>query len=933
MNRYAKIFFAAFTIVLFTFNAATSFAAEDSQSNLPQTRAADTLISENFSGTLGPIENNPIPGWTVIDNGIQEWDETSWSRYENNAYPEYWNGDLARVLFDGVNAIGDWLISPSVDCSAEGTVNFSFKQRHSNSNSNPDTAFVLGSVDGGDTWAHQIAVYDTSIGALNDPDTAIFDISSWAAGESDVKIAFYLQGYYVLSWYIDEPTIEGDVTDTLLYEDFNGEWGPYGDNPPAGWTIINEYGPDPPNDNDWSRWYYSSWPDTVGRAYDQENDETADEWLISPTVSFSDAAICSVAFYNSYWDDNYDDTDSAMVWGSIDGGETWEHLVALYTIEDDRNTSKAESWRGFDISSWAQGQSNVKFGLHYVKDDPSYLGWWFLDDFTVYEIALLDDNIAALSVDSPSGFMITGQDYQPAATVQNLGLTQQTFDLNMTVVDPNSNEVYNETETDITLESLDMVQVDFSVMFTPDIEGDYTFTATVINPGDQDPNDDTAQTTVYAYDHQGTGGPDDFGYEFIDNTIVGGPEYNWIDITETGTQIEPTSHYFMSDGIPMGFSMEFYGEMYDSIWVNSHGELHLGSRDSWLSTNDCPLPDESTPHAPLLAVFWDRLYIHYEEGQGVYYQYFDEPDNDFFVVQWQAKLDAEKDDTLAFEAILYEDGSIIYQYQYVNDLPGGHGESATVGMEYDVLPSGLTYYCDDNNPGNRIQNGLAIKWYIPALCCDVDMTPDDDPVIVPPGGSFGLTGYIGNPTPDPIVTDVWGGVLYQDNFYRQFAFNNIPLDPGESLTAHTAQNVPNWAPQGTYGYIAYCGDRPDTKCDSAEFPFTVSGARLADGATEWSIEGGFFGEEIIPTEFSLDNAYPNPFNATTTISYQLPVASRVNLDVYNVLGQRVTTLLNGNVEAGYHNVNWDASQYSSGIYFYKLSVGDKVITKRMTLLK
>ncbi len=259
-----------------------------------------------------------------------------------------------------------------------------------------------------------------------------------------------------------------------------------------------------------------------------------------------------------------------------------------------------------------------------------------------------------------------------------------------------------------------------------------------------------------------------------------------------------------------------------------------------------------------------------------------------------------------------------YPYPYVSKLEGM------------TLSGGNIYYIIVDGFGGDYGN-YTIDIYIPG-CCDVNMIPDDDPVIVDPGGRFGLTGYIGNPTPDPIITDVWGGVLYQGNFYRQFTFNNIPLDPGESLTAHTTQNVPNWAPLGTYGYIAYCGDRPNTKCDSASFPFTVTGARSGD-ATEWAIEGNFFGSELVPTELALDNAYPNPFNATTTISYQLPAASRVNLDIYNVLGQRVTTLVNGNIEAGYHSVNWDASNYSSGIYFYKLSVGNRVFTKRMTLLK
>ncbi|MBD3232619.1 MAG: hypothetical protein GF315_02735, partial [candidate division Zixibacteria bacterium] len=147
-------------------------------------------------------------------------------------------------------------------------------------------------------------------------------------------------------------------------------------------------------------------------------------------------------------------------------------------------------------------------------------------------------------------------------------------------------------------------------------------------------------------------------------------------------------------------------------------------------------------------------------------------------------------------------------------------------------------------------------------CCDVDMTPDDDPVIVPPGGSFGFTGYIGNPTADPIVTDVWGGVIYMGNFYQQFAFNNIPLNPGQFLSAHTSQHVPGFAPQGTYIYRAYCGDRPSVKCDSAEFPFTVTGARVSDNS-EWFIEGEFFGinSNYATLSFTPDKApYSGPIN-------------------------------------------------------------------------
>ncbi len=280
----------------------------------------------------------------------------------------------------------------------------------------------------------------------------------------------------------------------------------------------------------------------------------------------------------------------------------------------------------------------------------------------------------------------------------------------------------------------------------------------------------------------------------------------------------------------------------------------------------------------------------------------------------------------------WEDGGDVHVYEfdgtYVETFNIPNGWSSSWGWTLSVTCEKL--FTGTDGPGGTWYGYCGLEC---GPCCDVDMTPDDDPVIVEPGGRFGLTGYIGNPTDDPITTDVWGGVIYLGDFFQQFAFNNIPLDPGESMTAHTWQNVPGFAPLGTYTYMAYCGDRPDEVCDSASFPFTVAGARIADGAAEWSIEGEFFGSEIIPTEYGLQTNYPNPFNASTNISFSLPEAGEVSLEVYNLMGQRVATLVNGNKVAGQHTVTWDAASFSSGVYFYKLSAGDNVITKRMTLLK
>jgi hypothetical protein len=89
----------------------------------------------------------------------------------------------------------------------------------------------------------------------------------------------------------------------------------------------------------------------------------------------------------------------------------------------------------------------------------------------------------------------------------------------------------------------------------------------------------------------------------------------------------------------------------------------------------------------------------------------------------------------------------------------------------------------------------------------------------------------------------------------------------------------------------------------------------------------------LPTTFELAQNYPNPFNPTTTIAFSLPTAGKVKLDVYNVLGQTVTTLVNGQMSAGTHEVDFDASSLSSGVYFYRLSTELATETRKMVLLK
>ena len=89
----------------------------------------------------------------------------------------------------------------------------------------------------------------------------------------------------------------------------------------------------------------------------------------------------------------------------------------------------------------------------------------------------------------------------------------------------------------------------------------------------------------------------------------------------------------------------------------------------------------------------------------------------------------------------------------------------------------------------------------------------------------------------------------------------------------------------------------------------------------------------IPVKFSLSQNYPNPFNPATSFEFSVPQKSFVNLEIFDVLGRKIETLINGELKPGTYKTEWNASKYPSGVYFYRLAAGSISETKKMILLK
>ncbi|MDZ7796034.1 MAG: T9SS type A sorting domain-containing protein [Candidatus Marinimicrobia bacterium] len=92
-------------------------------------------------------------------------------------------------------------------------------------------------------------------------------------------------------------------------------------------------------------------------------------------------------------------------------------------------------------------------------------------------------------------------------------------------------------------------------------------------------------------------------------------------------------------------------------------------------------------------------------------------------------------------------------------------------------------------------------------------------------------------------------------------------------------------------------------------------------------------EPVVSSSFSLSQNYPNPANPTTTISYEIPEAQNIKLQIFDISGRLVETLYSGYKETGYWQTKWNAGNQSSGIYIYRLEYGNKHISRKMLLLK
>ena len=531
--------------------------------------------------------------------------------------------------------------------------------------------------------------------------------------------------------------------------------------------------------------------------------------------------------------------------------------------------------------------ANGLVGLERAHDTympANYAIYWNSPSTTSY-VAHDMATIASGNANSEGFFVINSNAVVPYGKVKNVGnQTEASFTVNCTIQQTGGGTVYNQTVTQGPLAPGGELQIDFSPNWIPTVNAQYIMKITVNLTGDMNPSNDQKNCEVHVMTLPGTmlyddglsnqgwswmGGNGGLGSRFVPPTYPVVVDSIRFFVTGGGASTHPFTAQILDDDGPGG------------------------TPGTVLFTQSI-----STPTANA----WCGAVTNITISSGAFY------------VGWQMQ------DSLT--------------------APLGTDSTLQLGSRQSYEYTGV--WCAFRNSENydiMIRARIHEAGAIPNVT--IDLEPVSPPIQIPPGGgSFNFNASIHNGEATSQTFGVWIMVQLPNGSWWGPALGplTLTLAPNFTLTRTRTQSVPGSAPAGAYVYEGRVGTYPATVWDSDSFPFTK--LAVGDGGAlvpEWSNTGQSF--EIGQTEVTqMPSAFtmgvrPNPFNPTTTISFALPEAARVTLAVYDVSGRQVAELVNGWRDAGSHEVTFDGSNLTSGIYVYRLTADNFSASGKMVLMK
>ncbi|MDY0151150.1 MAG: choice-of-anchor J domain-containing protein [Candidatus Cloacimonas sp.] len=586
---------------------------------------------------------------------------------------------------------------------------------------------------------------------------------------------------------------------------------------------------------------------------------------------------------------------------------TWQPTEHVTIITQGLNVN-------FSSPDW-NGTETVTFTMH---DQVSGLS--ASDNISVIVAPPPVIDLALLSISSPRLLEYVGSPFMPKVILQNNG--QNLWDDQMLVQFEIKDGAGNIVDSSETFFSGALVpQQTATVTFpqaTISTAATYTVSFTIV-ADDGNPANNSISRSLDVVQRVSVGGPDAFGFRYIDSDAEGGPQFNWIDISATGTStiMYGVNQWYgddnFSEPIPLGFDFPFYGSSYSTANIDINGEILLAA-NNWYSEFPSqgwdgdgnmfnymyPIPGY-TQMPGLISVYWDDLEA--DQGTGdVYFQSFGESPNRYTIVQWhnvRFRAGTGATSLLDFEVILHENGEIIMQYNSVATdqtgatIPHDYGKSSTIGLQNDIATIGLCYlreivvnstYIGVEPAGNLLHEGLAIRFY-----SGVDQQA---PVIThtAPGNTFQLSPLLSARIVDQSALQTttlyynigsgWqtvAGISTGQNNY-DFALPAIPQ--GSTLQYYfqaedalgNVASLPADAPDTFYGFnilptantqvlLAYSGSQDYTRTELAVYETLLNDANISYDKYNW---------EEYPT-YSIPAAY-NTVLAYASVGSQSPKA-------------------------------------------------------------
>lgn len=370
------------------------------------------------------------------------------------------------------------------------------------------------------------------------------------------------------------------------------------------------------------------------------------------------------------------------------------------------------------------------------------------DQISVSSMAHPTADLYIAQVIYPRYHEFVGLPFNPEIMVGNAGTT--VFSGSIEIVLNVSNQIEESLHIDTAIIDAEIlpdqsVAVSFPQSFTPEQTGELNYSFHILTQDDNPDNNSFTYVSEVVI-RESSGGPDSFGYRYIDSNEPLGPEYDWIEISETGTS---TIMYGVdafhgddnfSEPIPLSFDFPFYGSNYSSAYVDINGEILLAD-NSWYTNFPSsgwggdgnmfnymyPIPGY-TQMPGLIAVYWDDLQA--DEGTGdVYFQSFGTAPERYTVFQWDSlrfRAGTGAQQLLKFQVILHENGDLKMQYHTVAtgqtgaNVPHDLGRSSTIAIQNAAADAGLCYlreivqgssYIGVEPAGNLLHDGLAILFY------------------------------------------------------------------------------------------------------------------------------------------------------------------------------------------------------------------------------